>query len=152
MKTNRLLIIALLVLASCGTYGTYDTYRSSFDWLVGSWERTNGKPGTQTIESWEKIDANTYTGISVVLRNNDTVYKERASIKKENDTYYYIAEPQQNPEPTKFKITVFNNFSFKSENPNHDFPKEINYMRQGDTIIASILGNGKKIDYNFKKQ
>ena len=146
MKTYKIWVITFLALASCGNS------QSDFDWLVGSWERTNGKPGTQTFESWEKIDAYTYEGISVVLRNNDTIYKEKATILKEQDTYYYIAEPQQNAEPTKFKITVFNNFSFKSENPEHDFPKEINYTRKGNTIIASILGNGKQIDYNFKKQ
>lgn len=146
MKTNKLIIIALIILASCGAT------KSDFDWLVGSWERTNGKPGTQTIESWEKVDSKTYKAISVVLKDKDTVYTEHCTIKKEGDNYYYIAEVPQNPNPTKFKIIAFTSQGFKAVNPEHDFPKEINYKISGNTIIASISGGDKKIDYTFEKQ
>jgi len=146
MKTNRLIILALVVLASCSVA------KSDFDWLVGSWERTNGRPGTQTIESWKKIDGETYKAISVVLKEKDTVYKEHCTIKKEGDSYYYIAEVPQNKNPTKFKIIEFTNQGFKAVNPEHDFPKEITYKVSGKTIIASISGGEKQIDYNFEKQ
>jgi len=146
MKTNRLIILTLVLLASCGTA------KSDFDWLIGSWERTNGKPGTQTIESWKKIDSKTYKAISVVLKDKDTVYKEHCTIKKEGNDYYYIAEVPQNPNLTRFKIVEFTNESFKAVNPKHDFPKEITYKITGNKIIASISGGDKQIDYNFEKQ
>ncbi|WAC02757.1 DUF6265 family protein [Lacinutrix neustonica] len=146
MKTNKLIIISLIILTSCGVA------KSDFDWLVGSWERKNGKPGTQTIESWKKVDGKTYKCISVVLKDKDTVYSEHCTIKKEGNDYYYIAEVPQNRNPTKFKIIKFNSEGFKAVNPEHDFPKEINYQISGNTIIASISGGDKKIDYNFEKQ
>lgn len=146
MKTNKLTIIILILLTSCGIA------KSDFDWLVGSWERTNGKPGTQTIESWEKVDNKTYKATSVVLMDRDTVYKEYCTIKKEGNDYYYIAEVPQNPNPTKFKIVEFTNQGFKAVNPEHDFPKEITYKIFENKIIASISGGDKQIDYNFEKQ
>ena len=72
--------------------------------------------------------------------------------KKRRWRLYYIAEVTQNPNPTKFKIVEFTNQSFKAVNPQHDFPKEINYTISGTKIVASISGGDKRIDYNFEKQ
>lgn len=151
MKKEKLInlaviIISLIALTSCGAT------QSSFDWLVGSWERTNGKLGTQTIESWEKVDDKTYKAISVVLKGMDTVYTEYCTIKKEGDNYYYIADVPQNTNSTRFKIVEITDQGFKAVNTKHDFPKEISYKISGNTIIASISGDDKQIDYNFKKE
>lgn len=145
-KSILSIFIIILVLFSCSIDASH------FDWLVGTWERTNGKPGTKTIETWEKLDHKTYKAISLVLNNKDTLYKEHCTIKKEGDYYYYIADVPQNPYPIKFKIVEFTDQSFKAVNPQHDFPKEITYKVSDNKIIASISGGNKQVDYNFEKQ
>ena len=64
MKTNRLIILVLVLLASCSAA------KSDFDWLVGSWERTNGKPGTQTIENNVVKGAFGYAGVVTGLQRS----------------------------------------------------------------------------------
>jgi hypothetical protein len=146
MKYNSILFIVCIALSTCSKT------QPSFDWLVGSWERTNGKSGTQTFESWEKIGDETYNAISVVLQGADTVYTEHCTIKKEGDNFYYIAEVPQNSEATYFKISNVNGNSFTAENPEHDFPKKIQYLYRNGELRATISGGDKKIEYLFKKR
>ena len=148
MKHILTLLVFALAINSCKPQNEA-THKGEFDWLVGSWERTNGKPGTKTLESWKKMDDHSYKALSVVLKDKDTVYKENCTIMKEGEQYYYIAEVPQNPNPTKFKIVGFSDKSFKATNPNHDFPKEIKYSLSNHIIKASVSGNGKQIDYIF---
>lgn len=148
---NTILIVMMGTLISCSSSNSKKS-GPTFDYLIGNWERTNGRPGTQTMESWKKLDNQTYKAISVTLKGKDTVYMEHCTIRKEEGNYYYIADVPQNQNPTKFKIVEFTNESFKAVNPEHDFPREINYRVSGNTITASISGGEKQIDYNFKKQ
>mgnify|MGYP001801625731 CR=1 FL=1 len=146
MTTSKLILVATIMLLSCRIA------KSDFDWLIGSWERTNGQSGMQTIEHWEKVDNKTYKAHSIVLKQKDTLYQEYCTIQKEGNHYYYIADIPQNPNPIKFKIVGFSPEGFKAVNPEHDFPKEISYIISGNTIIASISGGDKQIEYNFEKQ
>lgn len=146
MKTMRYLLYAFILFLSC------NSPQANFDWLVGSWERTNGKPGTQTIETWEKINTTTYKALALVLNNQDTVYKEICTIKKEKNEYYYIAEEPENPKPTPFKIVESTNESFKAVNPENEYPKVITYKFSKGKITATISGGGKQADYNFERR
>ena len=145
MRSYELTFIAFaLIISPCWS-------QSNFDWLLGTWQRTNGNEESQTIESWHKIARHHYTGTSVVIRNNDTIYQEKVNLVKENGNFFYIAEVPTNSHPIRFKITNFTKNSFTSQNINHDFPNEIRYLRNSNEIIANVSGSGKSIEYIFQK-
>ncbi|WP_315820030.1 hypothetical protein [Paraflavitalea speifideaquila] len=63
-----------------------------------------------------------------------------------------MADVPQNKEPVYFKLTAITKDGFTCENPNHDFPKKIDYKLDGNKLRATISGDGKAIDYLFERQ
>lgn len=142
--------ILLFIIAT--TLITCKQDQESYDWMVGEWERTNGKPGTQTLESWKKIDPETYTSEAMVLSGPDTLFVEHCTIKKIDNDYYYIAEVDHNDSPTHFKIIESKKGSFIAVNEAHDFPKKITYTINGNELNAAVSGDDKVIEYQFKRR
>ena len=149
---NVLIILIIVVLMSCSSKKKLPT-ELSFDYLIGNWERTNGKSGSKTYESWKKIDKDNYSSISVVLVQGDTVYKETVRLEKRSDTFFYIADVPQNEVPTEFKVVHQDQSGFSAINPENDFPKKIRYEKI-DTrqLNAVISGGGKEVHYQFEKR
>lgn len=108
------------------------------------------KEGQSAFESWE-VTKKTLTGIGVTLRGVDTVFMESLSIIEKDQNLYYVANVSENASPTLFKITSISKRGFVSENPQHDFPKKIEYLLDGETLTATISGDGKAIPFVFKK-
>ncbi|WP_156339981.1 hypothetical protein [Nonlabens sp. YIK11] len=121
----------------------------SYDWLLGSWERTNDRSGKRTFEVWQKWNSNFYHGKSYTLSQNDTIYKE---IKR---LFYYDGkwniEVNDKNGLTLFKAQKNIPNSFSVYNPDHDFPKEIHYWIQNDTLRASVGNDGEKNEFSFVK-
>ncbi len=66
-------------------------------------------------------------------------------------TQSYIAQPGGRP-PTAFRRTAGGERWVRFENPEHDFPRRIEYRREGDALHAEIAGpdeNGKEIVISF---
>lgn len=148
---NSVVLLLLATLISCSSLN-FSKPEANFDYLLGTWERTNGEPGTKTIESWTKISDEIYSAISVVVMDSDTVYKETVRLEKLGDTYFYRAEVPQNLNPTNFRVVDIGQHGFSAINPNNDFPKRIKYRGKSTTFLyATISGNGKKVLYVFKR-
>jgi len=148
---STLIIFMLGTLISCSSLNsTISEYK--FDYLIGDWERTNGRPGTKTIESWTKTSDRDYSAISEVLVEGDTVYKKTVRLEKSSDTFFYIADVPQNPNSTNFRIVEIGLKGFSALNGKNDFPKKIKYERKSAAFLhATISGNGKEVLYKFKK-
>ncbi len=149
------IILLLLVLSSYQSHSqqpsTAITQLKDLHWLVGSWKRTNDKPGRTTIESWEKLPSHELTGRSVTLRGQDTVFVEKFNLIIKDNVLYYAADVPENKKVIYFRITEASANGFVCENPEHDFPKKINYKKGGDKLNAQISGDGKAIDFFFEK-
>lgn len=141
-----ILYTTIILLVSC------DQPSPDFNYLLGTWHRSNGKPETTTIESWNKVNASTYASTAIVLEASDTIYIENSWIRQEGTEYYYVSDAPENKMPIKFKIIEYSASSFKAVNNNHDFPKVIRYSRSDSKLKATISGNGNHIDYHFEKQ
>jgi hypothetical protein len=63
-----------------------------------------------------------------------------------------VADVPENKEPVYFKLTTITDHSFTCENPQHDFPKTISYIKDGIKLKATISGNGKSIEYLFDRK
>lgn len=112
--------------------------------LIGDWVRTNNSPGEMTYENW-KPD---FTGIGYTLKEKDTTFKELLSIVNENDSLYLRVEGV-NKDANLFKITSITENTFTAENPKHDFPTEIKYWLEGDTLKAKVSNADFSIDFRF---
>lgn len=123
----------------------------SLEWMLGTWQRTNTKPGQTAYEKWQKISRNEFKGIGVTLKGKDTIFKEKLKMVVRDNELFYVAEVSHNPAPVYFRVIAQETTGFVSSNPNHDFPKEISYRIEGDDLSVEISGDGKSGTFNFVK-
>ena len=135
-------LIGLILLNSCNE----KTKLSKPSFIIGSWERLNDELGNSTFENWNSD----FTGIGYTLKNSDTVFKENLSIIELNDTLF-LEVTGVNENPTLFKFTNQHNTSFTCENKLNEFPKEINYRIENDSLKASVSNEEFSIDFIFKR-
>ncbi|MEQ9231258.1 MAG: DUF6265 family protein [Cyclobacteriaceae bacterium] len=144
MKTT-IILFALLLTASLQAQKLKD-----FKWLEGTWERQGTKVGSTAFESWTYSNDG-LKGEGLTLKGADTVFVEKLSLIMKDNKLFYVAEVSHNTEPTYFEITSVSKTGFICENPDHDFPKKIEYAFTGTEMIATISGDGKDIPFRFKK-
>ena len=124
---------------------------SAFEWLVGSWEKMRVKPGETAGEIWEKYPEY-LSGKGFTIRGTDTVFIEHLKIIQHDGDFFYVATVSHNPAPVFFKMTEISATGFISENPEHDFPKKIEYSMQDGIITATISAGTKQIPFRFQRK
>ncbi|MEQ9468522.1 MAG: DUF6265 family protein [Ekhidna sp.] len=129
---------------------SYSQSLKDFKWMVGSWERQNTRPGTTAFESWKKTKEG-YKGMGVSTKEADTSFVEKLRIIEKEGAIYYVADVSSNAEPTYFKVTSVSKNGFVCENPEHDFPKKIEYTLEGNQMTAVISAGEQKMGFVFKK-
>lgn len=112
----------------------------SLSWITGTWGGTLG--GATLEEHWLTPAGGTMLGISRTVAGERMVAFEFLRIEARADGVYYVAQPGGRP-PTAFKLTSSSAQSAVFENPQHDHPKTIRYLRDGDTLVAEIEGDEK---------
>lgn len=139
-------IFCFLLLISCSTQ---NDQLPNFLALRGEWQRIDNEDD-QAIskELWRLMKDGSLSGLGLTIENGDTIFVERLKILQDGVEVYYQADVSHNPEPVKFKWNQqMPNWQF--ENPDHDFPKVIKYVLEGDTLKVEIAGDGKKIPFTF---
>jgi len=124
--------------------------RQNFDWLTGSWIRTNDKEGNITYEHWTKISSVEYKGLGYTLQNGDTIFKEQLRLIKTNKEWS-LEVSGVNENPTLFLLTNQTENSFFSENEFNEFPKIIEYSVDDVVLLAKISDGNTEISFLFKK-
>jgi hypothetical protein len=144
------LTIALLLLTACSVQAQSDL--SKLNWLNGTWNRTNAKPGRSGVEIWQKVSNTEMVGKGVSLKGADTAFVEKLKIIIKGNDIFYVADVPENKEPVLFKLTSLtaNNLTF--ENPQHDFPKKISYELNGAKLKATVSGDGRAQEFWFEKK
>ena len=135
----------LIIFSSCSEKET------NFDWLLGSWERTNAKEGTKTFEYWSKKSNTEYIGLGCTLKATDTVFKENLRLLKIN-SIWNIEVTGVNESPTFFKFTKQTTTSFSCENKQNEFPKRIDYSFDRNNLNAVIADDSTEISFVFKQK
>ena len=123
----------------------------NFDWLLGEWKRNNEEKGKETFENWKKINDSEYNGIGFTLKNKDTLSKEEMKIVENNGEWNLIVKTRDEKEPTKFKMSELKSDKFVCVNDTIDFPKRIEYWRNGEKINATVSGGDLKIPFEFER-
>jgi hypothetical protein len=111
------------------------------DNLVGKWvhPEISGKDRT-FIEEWSKLNDSTYTGKAYALDLNtgNIMMAEELSLSFSENNWTYSASPSGQA-VTEFKMSEMTPEHMRFENPDHDFPKYIEYRwLSADSLVAKI--------------
>jgi alpha-L-fucosidase len=124
--------------------------RSGFDWLVGSWKRTNDQEGSSTYEHWVKNSNTEYAGLGCTLQEGDTVFKEQLKLYETGGSWN-LEVRGVNESPTVFLLINQAKGSFRAENKENDFPKQIEYSMADRLLSARISGGDSEITFLFER-
>ncbi len=120
-------------------------------WLVGTWER---KEGDKTIiEQWLPHAGTTMIGISHTYGKGRTFFFEFIRIATHGGRIAYIVQPGGDP-PTLFRAVTITEDEAVFENPEHDFPQRISYLKTEEGMVAtiSLMDGSKATDFEFKRR
>jgi len=151
----RQAMCAVCVMAACATWNATATAQdrdlTSFAWLAGVWEMTQG---TRVVEEhWTTPSANAMIGMSRTVAGGRTAEFEFLRIEKRGADIFYIPQPNGRP-PVSFKLTSNDPQRFVFENTTgEDRVKKIEYRREGDDgLYARVEGaqDGKPFALEFR--
>jgi len=124
---------------------------SSFTWLAGAWEATQGNRVIE--EHWTTPTANSMIGMSRTVSGDRTAEFEFLRIEKRGADLFYVPQPNGRP-PVSFKLTSSENGRFVFENTTgEDRVHRIEYRREGESgLIARVEGaqDGKPFAFEFR--
>lgn len=154
MKLFSLLLLGLLILSCQNKPSQSKTSHDAainFDWLLGSWQRTNDKAGRTTYENWIKINPKAYAGHGFTLMNGDTIQQEKIQLIKDKEEWMLIVRTTTDGDQVTFKLVELSDNAFSCENKAHDFPTHIKYWMKDNQLKALVSGQGMEIPFEFEK-
>ena len=110
-------------------------------WMAGRWCTTS--PNDRSEEVWLAPAGGLMVGMSrtVSVARSRTQF-EFLRIEMRDGVPSYLAQPQGRP-AVEFRQVQGSEGSVRFENLTHDFPKRIEYRKNGDALHAEISGPGK---------
>jgi len=127
------------------------------DWIVGKWKRESRRG--EVYESWQRLSDRTVEGDSWIVSSSDGTKHalESLLLVEMAGEVFYIPKVAENEFPVPFRRTSMKPGRVVFENPNHDFPQKIIYLRTGDDELkVTIEGPGdseesRQVDFHFRR-
>jgi len=126
--------IVLLLVASVSSADT-----ALPEWLAGDWCSRNGAHVAE--EHWLAGSGGMMLGTARTVTPGRSTQFEFLRIESVDGVPTYLAQPQGAP-VTPFKRTAGGDGWIRFENPEHDFPRRVEYRRSGAMLHAEIAGPG----------
>lgn len=105
-------------------------------WMAGQWSREEGERWTE--ESWTAPRGGAMLGHSRSGRGDQLREFEFLRLQAgEDGVPVYLAQPG-GAAPVAFRLVQREGTSATFENPAHDYPQRIRYVREGDVMTAAI--------------
>jgi photosystem II stability/assembly factor-like uncharacterized protein len=105
-------------------------------WLAGCW--TDERVGSRTVEMWMAPEGGLLVGASRSVRGGEARGYEFLLLGVREGRLTYSAHPS-GQQPTDFPVVRLTDRELRVENPDHDFPRRIDYERVGaDSLVASV--------------
>jgi hypothetical protein len=112
-------------------------------WLEGEWQRETRRG--LSIERWSRLPGGGLVGESVVIPadGGEEFQVEALLLVRMGADIFFVARPRQNEFPIGFRLVAQTDTEAVFENPTHDFPQRITYLRTAsDSFTATIVGPG----------
>ncbi len=155
------LLLCLLAAALAGCRSTVDVVMNTeprgdladLVWLTGSWVTVDGDGSTE--EHWTRPRGGTMLGVNRTVIRGRTVAWEYLRIDSTAQGIVYYASPGGRHPPTPFPLTESGPRRATFENADHDFPKRLEYRRDGDRLNVRVDGveNGepKSLEWSWRR-
>ncbi len=120
-------------------------------WIVGTWERVEGD--RTTVEHWMPHAGTTFMGTSHTYGENRTYFFEFMRIATHGGRIAYIVQPGGDP-PVLFRAVKVTEEEAVFENPKHDHPQRIRYVKTAEGITATIsqLDGSQATEFAFERR
>ena len=105
-------------------------------WLAGCWQGEPGTAAANAFEAWSAPRADRMLGISQTLRGTGSMF-EYMRIDRGERGLRFVAQPGGRP-PAEFAAQRVEAQRIVFTNPQNDFPKYIDYRRDGDRLEARL--------------
>lgn len=139
MRHKNALSAVLLVLATVACAADAPAV-PSFAWLSGHW--CSQSEGQLLEEYWLPPNPGLALGVGRTLKAGKTVTFEFMRIETRDGITNYLAMHDGKP-AVAFRLTASGADWARFENPQHDFPKRVEYRRTPAGLHAEIAGPGK---------
>lgn len=123
--------------ASAGDPGSDSPSIDVLAWMEGHWVREGD--GWMSEELWLPASTDAMVGLNRTTSGGEMKAFEYLRLVTTADGIDYIAQPGGKP-GTPFRLTEWSQGRAVFENPEHDFPQRITYVREGETLTAQISG------------
>lgn len=120
-------------------------------WIAGTWELKDGDK--TTVEHWQPHAGTTFMGTSHTYDAKRTHFFEFIRIATHGGRISYIVQPGGDP-PVLFRGVKVTEEEAVFENPKHDFPQRIRYVKteKGITATISLLDGSKATEFAFERR
>ncbi len=124
-----------------------DSNSGGFSWLAGCWVT----PDSSAQEVWVVESERSLAGFGVAITDSKIGFYEVLSIKQSEDgSWTYTAHPSGQLSAS-FVAVEIDDTSVVFANPEHDYPQEIRYKREGSRLYATISLIGGVNSNSFDK-
>ena len=121
---------------------------ADLEFLAGHWRLEQGE--SMTEELWLPPRGGLMLGLNRSLQGERARGFEYLRIVQEKGAVVMYPSPGGG-KPTPFRLTSAADGHAVFENPEHDFPKRIEYVLEGEVLTASIAGDEPGPSWSFKR-
>ena len=140
MRHTHILASTVLLLFATAACTADAPAAPTFAWLSGHWCSLH--EGQLMEEYWLPQNADLALGVGRTLKAGKTVTFEFMRIETRDGETNYLAMHDGKP-AVAFRLTASGSDWARFENPQHDFPRRVEYRRTPDGLHAEIAGPGK---------
>lgn len=143
MKTLNQLTLGILMVCGAVAHAQSSeaqTRLAAFDWLAGQW--CQEKEGERVEEWWLPARGGMLLSVGRTVAAGSVQSFEFLRLELREGVVTFVAQPNGTP-PTAFKLTASGVDWARFENPQHDFPRRVEYRRTPTGLKAQISGPGE---------
>lgn len=157
-STSLILVGLLVIMLSCSAPEANkqpnegcEKDHPDMDWIIGTWEGADTSNGLVYKEAWTNVSKDHYAGDAETRKDGSVISSEHMEVTMQDGHHCFIVEHGES-EPVTFEFTHEDEVSFVCRNDENDFPKQIEYRREGDELVAIISEGGPRIEFRFIKK
>ncbi|MBX9671098.1 MAG: hypothetical protein K2X93_26145 [Candidatus Obscuribacterales bacterium] len=137
-------VLAILMISGLCANSAFalESKLSDLSWMVGQWQCK--ADSAEFEEHWMRASGDSMIGMGREVKDGKLAFHEYLRLEGRDDGIYYIAQPFGKI-VTEYKLTKATPSVMLFENPDHDFPKKIEYSLQKDGSIF-VTGSGDAAD------
>ena len=149
----RDILLALCLLIPTVSFAGECSSLEKINWIAGQWTSVSDK--SVTVEIWSALSESSWEGRGETRDKTsaELLGSESLLLVAMSGEVFYIAKVSHNELPVAFKLTECGDSRAVFENPDHGFPKKLEYLLQatGDLHVQVSDGTEQGFEIRFKK-